>query len=312
MIKSYFRQNHLLGKVQDNRMKKTTLLIGFIFLTHLFLLSACTSITPKKLIAVKTEKKKPSSIRSIKVKQKKSATTKNTWIDPVTKMNFIWVEGGRFQMGKKNAAIRDEQSVDRVKLDGFWMAKYEVTQAQWKQIMGSNPSEFSTCGNTCPVENISWNDAQDFIAKLNRQGQNKFRLPTEAEWEYACRERGKNQTYCGGNSINSLGWYKNNSSKKTHWVGLKTPNSLGLYDMSGNVSEWVSDWYSADYYKKSSRKNPNGSSSGHYRVFRGGSWFNKKDMLRARNRAGNEPAFDDFMGRMVLGWLNVINNNGST
>ncbi len=189
---------------------------------------------------------------------------KEEWRDPVTGMEFVWVPEGCFDMGS-NEGESNEKPVHEVCVDGFWMGKYEVTQGQWEKVMGNNPSSFKA-SDSHPVETVSWNDVQDFIRKLNALGKGGFRLPTEAEWEYACRSGGKQETYCGGNDVNRVAWYWENSGEKTHPVGEKAANGLGLYDMSGNVWEWVSDWYKKDYYGKSPRNNPKGPSNGFYRL----------------------------------------------
>jgi formylglycine-generating enzyme required for sulfatase activity len=172
-------------------------------------------------------------------------------------------------------------------------------QGQWRQIMGSNPSYFSSCGDNCPVEQVSWNDAQDFIRRLNSQSGKRYRLPTEAEWEYAARSGGKSKKWAGASSESSLGdyaWYGSNSGGKTHPAGQKLPNGLGLHDMSGNVWEWCNDWYDGTYYNQSPRDNPGGPSSGSSRVLRGGSWFNAVVRARAAIRYGIVPV--DRFSRM--------------
>ena len=191
-------------------------------------------------------------------------------------IEMVPVEGGTFTMGCTNEqgddCWDDEKPAHSVTLSGFYMGKYEVTQAQWKAVMGSNPSRFK--GDNLPVENVSWDDVQAFIRKLNQLTGKRYRLPTEAEWEYAAR--GGNQSrgykYAGGNDISSVAWYDGNSGERTHPVGKKRPNELGLYDMSGNVWEWCSDWYDEDYYGNSPQNNPQGPASGSFRVGRGGSW----------------------------------------
>ena len=161
--------------------------------------------------------------------------------------------------------------------------------------MGSNPSHFSSCGDDCPVEQVSWNDTQNFISKLNSQTGRRYRLPTEAEWHYACTSGGRNEEYCGGNDVDAVAWYDKNSGNKTHRVGTKQPNGLGLYDMSGNVWEWVSDWY-GDSYPTGSR-NPTGASSGSAKVLRGGSWIGIDRSTRAANRLRSNPANrDSYLG----------------
>ena len=178
---------------------------------------------------------------------------------------------------------------NQVCLDAFRIGKFDVTQGQYQRIMGSNPSYFRSCGDDCPVESVSWDDAQSFISKLSSQTGKQFRLPTEAEWEYACRSGGKDEEYCGGNDIDSVAWYGGNSGSKTHPVGQKQPNGLGIYDMSGNVWQWVSDWYGNNY--PSSGKNPQGTSEGSDRVVRGGSWGNVADYARAARRDYDSPDY---------------------
>lgn len=215
----------------------------------------------------------------------------DTWTEPTTGMEFVWVEGGCYNMGCgdwTDNCDSDEKPVHEVCVDGFWVGKYEVTQGQWKQIMGNNPSYFDN-GDNYPVEQVSWNDCQDFIDNLNSKSSETFRLPTEAEWEYAARSGGKPQKYAGGDDVDSLGWYEGNSGGQTHEVGTKSPNGLGIYDMSGNVWEWVSDWYDDDYYENSPTDNPQGPSSGSYRVNRGGSWVNRAQYCRTAYRGWNSP-----------------------
>jgi formylglycine-generating enzyme required for sulfatase activity len=168
----------------------------------------------------------------------------------------------------------DEKPLHSVTISkGFYMGKFEVTQKEWVAIMGSNPSYFE--GDNRPVERVSWNDVQEFIKKLNaKEGGDKYRLPTEAEWEYACRA-GSNGKWHFGDNENQLGdyaWYTANSGNETKPVGQKKPNAFGLHDMHGNVWEWCQDWYGKDYYGNSPKTDPTGPSSGSYRVYRGGSW----------------------------------------
>ncbi|ETR67126.1 MAG: hypothetical protein OMM_05309 [Candidatus Magnetoglobus multicellularis str. Araruama] len=213
------------------------------------------------------------------------------FIEPITGMEFIPIPGGCFEMGCgswSHDGDLDKKPVHRVCVSSFYMARYEVTQNQWQTIMGSNPSHFSRCGGNCPVEKVSWSDVQNFIKRLNMKSRLQgFRLPTEAEWEYACRSGGKNELYCGGGNIDVLGWYGNNSRLKTHPVGLKQPNGLGLYDMSGNVWEWCSDWYGN--YPDISVTDPGGASSGSYRVIRGGGWSGYAQYCRSAERSSGSP-----------------------
>jgi len=195
---------------------------------------------------------------------------------------MIFVEGGTFQMGSSSGES-DEKPVHSVTLSGFNIGKYEVTQAQWNAVMGSNPSNFSGCDN-CPVENVSWNDVQQYITKLNSQTGRNYRLPTEAEWEFSARggKSSKGFIYSGSNDLNAVAWSSNNSGSKTHAAGGKQANELGIYDMTGNVWEWCSDWYGT--YNSYSETNPTGASSGQSRVLRGGSWLCNADYCRAADR----------------------------
>ena len=161
----------------------------------------------------------------------------------ISGMEFVWVPPGEFRMGSKSSeADDDERPRMRVRISrGFFLGKYEVTQGQWEAVMGSNPSRFDGCGPDCPVENVSWDDVQEFIRRLNaREGGNRYRLPTEAEWEYAARA-GTNGDHYG--NLAAIAWHEDNSGNRTHPVGRKAPNEWGLYDMLGNVWEWVEDWY---------------------------------------------------------------------
>jgi formylglycine-generating enzyme required for sulfatase activity/class 3 adenylate cyclase len=224
------------------------------------------------------------------------------WVEPTTGMEFVWVEGGCFQMGDTfGEGDDDERPVHEVCVDSFGMSRHEVTQGQWQKIMGSNPSKF-TKGDNYPVEQVSWVDTQDFIRKLNSLAGNSLRLPTEAEWEYAACSGGKKEKYAGGSDIDRLAWYDGNSGDSTHPVGTKDPNGLGLYDMSGNVWEWCSDWYDRDYYQQSLRNNPRGPSSGSFRVIRDGCWNGSFWLARCTNRDGFRPGYrlDNLGFRVVL------------
>ena len=162
------------------------------------------------------------------------------------------------------------------------MGKYPVTQGQWKKVMKSNPANFKK-GDNFPVEQVSWHDVQRFIAQLNKESRADYRLPTEAEWEYACRSNDWYQ-YSGGDDLDAVAWHKDNSGGTTHPVGEKQVNAFGLYDMSGNVWEWCNDWYGDKYYTASPEENPTGPASGSRRVIRGGGWLNGPGFVRSANR----------------------------
>jgi len=213
--------------------------------------------------------------------------------DPATGMEMVYVKGGCYKMGDTfGDGWPAERPVHEVCVDDFYIGKYEVTQGQWKSIMGSNPSPALNCGDNCPVNNVSWNDAQDFISRLNkRSGGSSYRLPTEAEFEYAERSGGKGYRYSGGNDVDSVAWYDANSEAVLHPVGAKAPNGLGIYDMSGNAWEWTNDWYQEDYYSHSPRNNPTGPSSGVERVKRGGCATGWPQNQRVFRRVPEQPDF---------------------
>jgi formylglycine-generating enzyme required for sulfatase activity len=210
-----------------------------------------------------------------------------TWKDPVTGMEFVWVPAGCFQMGCEPWAgfcWADEVPAHEVCLDEFWIGKHEVTQGQWLKLMPKNPSRFKK-GEDYPVEQVSWNEVHDFLERLNsRNTQIRFRLPTEAEWEYAARSGGKPEMFAGGNDVEQVAWFTGNSGKSTHPVGSKNPNGLGIYDMSGNVWEWCEDFYAWDAYTSHTRKNPLYKYQTGEMVFRGGSWASDSYSLRTVRR----------------------------
>lgn len=212
---------------------------------------------------------------------------------------MVEVKGGTFTMGCKDGrdtdCSNDEKPAHSVTVKDFGIGKYEVTQAQWRAVMGSNPPELGFKGcDQCPVESVSWNDIHEFIKKLNTKTSKNYRLPTEAEWEYAARGGAKSRSYqyAGSNTIGEVAWYSENAGNKTYPVGQKKANELGIHDMSGNVWEWCNDWYSSDYYALSANgNNPKSAATGSYRVVRGGSWFDYPQDCRAASRNYNTPAF---------------------
>ncbi len=199
--------------------------------------------------------------------------------EKIPDIELVNIPKGCFKMG--STEYGDEEPVHEVCVDNFLMGKYEVTQGEWYAIMEENPSEFKK-GDNYPVETVSWYKVQSFIKKLNDASGKKFRLPTEAEWEYACRGAKKDEKYCGGNNVDTLAWYFPNSGNSTHPVTSKEkkPNAFNLYNMSGNVWEWCEDWYGKDYYSTSPSNNPKGPSAGSDRVIRGGSWFDNARFVR--------------------------------
>ena len=189
-----------------------------------------------------------------------------------------------------NLCRGDESPVHEVKVTSFYISKFEVSQPQYEAVMGKNPSSFENC-RECPVESVSWADVQVFITKLNEQTGKTYRLPSEAEWEYAARggNKSKGYVFSGSNDVNEVAWIWDNSDQKTHPVGTKKPNELGLYDMSGNLWEWCNDYYDATYYQTSPPENPKGPLISQYRILRGGSWYHNAVDSRVSSRGWKEP-----------------------
>ncbi|NGZ05210.1 MAG: formylglycine-generating enzyme family protein [Magnetococcales bacterium] len=208
-------------------------------------------------------------------------------------MEFVLIPAGSFIMGvPKGPAEQDPETPQHpVTISKpFYLGKYEVTQKQWEVVMGSNPSKFKDPSR--PVENVSWKDVQEFIQRLNeREKVQRYRLPTEAEWEYAARA-GTTTRYSWGDDESVVGvyaWYNNNSEQQTHPVGEKQPNLWGLYDMAGNVWEWVQDWYHDEYYAQAPEVDPPGPAKGSNRVVRGGGWYRFRGSMRPATRDFNSP-----------------------
>jgi formylglycine-generating enzyme required for sulfatase activity len=204
-------------------------------------------------------------------------------------IEMVYIPPGEFSMGSTDRDV-DQRPAHRVTIsEGFYIGRYEVTQSQWQAVMGNNPSYFKDCGGTCPVEQVSWNDAQDFVNKLNEANDGfKYRLPSEAEWEFACRAGTTGDYYAA--DVDDIGWYANNSGRKTHAAGGKQPNAFGLYDMSGNVWEWCRDVYHNNY-DGAPTDGTSWVSGGESqsRVIRGGSWYHNATLLRSANRVRLTP-----------------------
>ena len=205
--------------------------------------------------------------------------------------NMVRVDGGTFVMGgtceQSGEAFGDEKPPHKVTLQSFSIGRYPITQDQWKAVMGTNPSFFN--GGDHPVENVSWYDCQAFVKKLNQLTGKQFRLPTEAEWEYAARggKYSRNNPFSGAPIPDIVGWYDENSDNSTHEVGQKSPNELGLYDMSGNVWEWVQDWKGK--YCAEDQVNPIGPEFGYEKVCRGGGWNKEYNKCRVSYRGDFQP-----------------------
>lgn len=248
-----------------------------------------------------------------------SAARGATYKDPPTDMELILIKGSCYIIGDTFEKGRDDERPNKeVCVDDFYLGKYEVTQAQWRKIIEKNPSffqpdeDYSCCPiglcpwvtlfgcnyraaakeETLPVENVSWDDIQEFLEKLNKKTGKDYRLPTEAEWEYAAKSGGKKEKWAGTYfelELDKYAWYRDTSGYKTQPVGQMKPNGLGLYDMTGNVWEWVNDWYNADYYKNIPKDNPRGPQTGVSRGMRGGSWFEDPWVIRTSYRVGGFP-----------------------
>ena len=212
-------------------------------------------------------------------------------IDIMNNIEMVLVQGGGFEMGSNDKLDLNAKPVHKVTVSSFNIGKFEVSQTQWKAVMGTNPSKFQDCDN-CPVDNVSWDDAQLFIKRLNQKTGKTYRLPTEAEWEFAASGgiKSMSKVYSGaGDVLDNVGWYYDNSSHKTNPVGQKKANELGLYDMSGNIDEWCQDYYDEHYYATSPTDNPTGPATGTVRVRRGGCWNDAAHYCRIANRYSSAP-----------------------
>ena len=224
------------------------------------------------------------------------------WLDPKVagtavldiEQHMVWVSGGTYTRGctdeQQGNCDADENPAHSVTVENFYLSRYEVTQELWEAVMGGNPSAFSGCA-ACPVEQVSWQSVQQFLGKLNALTGLNYRLPTEAEWEYAARggKTAEGLLYAGSADPAEVGWYAANAGDSTHVVGQKVANSLGLYDMSGNVYEWCLDWSADNYNGLAGTSNPLGAETGFNRVRRGGSWKTEARYLRTANRDGVLP-----------------------
>ncbi len=293
------------------KLKAIILIFSLLFLPVVAAGQGRIQIPKKKTETVKPKPKKR------KTKRKTSTTSKP---QPVAKLTYntstgelvygthryrmVYVEGGSFSMGATPEQVDpddDEKPVHRVTLSSYSIGQTEVPQWLWVAVMGSNPSYWK--GNNLPVEQVSWNDCQEFLGKLNNLTGMFFSLPTEAQWEYAARggNRSRGFQYSGSDGLGAVAWYGDNSGgRTTHEVGMKGPNELGLYDMSGNVWEWCHDRYGG--YPYNSVTNPKGASTGSNRVYRGGSWNRLPGGCRVANRVSLTPDYrcDDLGFRLAL------------
>jgi len=205
---------------------------------------------------------------------------------------MVSIKGGKFVLGSDDD-FADRKPAHVVVLSDFTMSKYEITEAQYKAVMGPKSLTFEICDN-CPVTNLSWFDVQNYIEKLNTATGHHYRLPTEAEWEFAARggkkeHKDRLKNHSGRRVLQYIAWFERNSRDRTHEVGFKDPNELGLYDMTGNAEEWCSDWYAKEFFTKKEVTNPKGPESGISKVVRGGSWKSEADELAVTRRAAYLP-----------------------
>lgn len=223
---------------------------------------------------------------------------KSDYTELFVDMEFVFIKGGRFQLGDTfGDGFPDEMPVNEVTVSDFFLGRYPVTQGQWQKIMQNNPSMFKK-GDRYPVEMVGWDAASAFIDKLNQATEQNYRLPTEAEWEYAARSGGQKDKWAGTNAIEELGdyaWFIDNSNNRTHPVGLKKPNNFNLYDMSGLVHEWTQDVYNQEIYAHLAKQEVVASNyvyegQGRYRSFRAGSWKRRSEGVRCTRRMGGLPA----------------------
>lgn len=237
---------------------------------------------------------------SIQKEDKKNTTH---LIEPLLRIHFTWIEGGCYDMGNNlDTGDQDEKPLHKVCVDSFYMGTYEITQTQYVKVMHKNPSTIKNTYKQYPVESVSWLATQKFISRLNKQSEYKFRLPTEAEWEHAARSGNETFTYAGSNDIYDIAWGIHNDAGYIRPVGQKQPNTVGLYDMSGNVAEWCSDWYSHNYYRHKEHKNPKGPRESDKKVTRGGSFKSFMHQLRVADRSSVSPecSLDSIGFRLVF------------
>ncbi|MEG3640370.1 formylglycine-generating enzyme family protein [Magnetococcus sp. PR-3] len=210
------------------------------------------------------------------------------WLEPLTGIEMVWIEGRCFKYGSApriDGRDADEGPVRDICLSGYWIARTEMTQGQWRHVMRNNPSQ-NRKGDEYPVEQIAWDDVEMYLGRLNSfyKGKVKFRLPTEAEWEFACRNRGQRVRYATGSSAGQGAWYRDNSGNRPQKVATRRSNRIGLFDMSGNVWEWTQDAYDGQAYAKAKSQDPLHEGEQPYRVIRGGSFSSKTKQLRCSNR----------------------------
>ncbi len=275
------------------------LLVAFVCAVAWFAAPSSVTPEPEPIEEVSSEQSSKSVAPDSKSESKQTNFTETAC---GMSMKMIWVDGGTFKMGSNNGED-NEKPIHDVTLDGYWIAETEVTQAQWEAVMGTTiqqqqeKSEYDWglvgVGDNYPMYYVNYDDAKEFCSRLSSVTGRKYTLPTEAQWEYAARggEGATMYTYSGSNSIGSVAWYEGNSNYSTHEVKKKTPNELGLYDMSGNVGEWCLDYYDSNYYSSSPKTNPSNRSRSVYRVTRGSCWFSNESDSRVAIRGSGYPSY---------------------
>lgn len=285
---------------EKRRRRKKKILRYTKILAIIGLLLGTFAVARNKILLKKYEQEQEEQRNSRKLTQEVE-----TFMVKGVRFTMIKVKGGRFLMGateEQGSNIdKGEKPVHKVTLSDYYIGQTEVTQELWNAVMEKNPSWFNKKHlpwfereKHHPVERVSWEDCQDFIRELNILTGQNFRLPTEAEWEFAARGGNKSNSckYSGSNAVDKVAWYGNNSDSTTHPVATKQANELGLYDMSGNVWEWCSDWY--DYYTDFTQINPKGAKNGTYRVLRGGAWSSTIESIRVSSRNCIKPSYSSY------------------
>ena len=307
-------ENELKPSKQKSKSKKTLtwIIIIILLLTSILMILLNTLVWDIKMYEYDSNNSEAQDgLREVKQREDLKEKERIAELERLSKKellekaNMVFVQGGTFQMGSNEND--NEKPIHSVTVNDFYIGKYEVTQKEWKEIMGNNPSNWK--GDNLPVEKVNWYDAVKFCnKKSDKEGlsrcysgirtnikcnfnTNGYRLPTEAEWEYAARggNKSKGYKYFGSSTLGDVAWYSSNSGRKTHSIGGKAANNIGIYDMGGNVLEWCNDGYSKFYYKHSPKNNPQGASSSSYRVMRGGSWYNSVYRCRVAFRYYNHP-----------------------
>lgn len=284
------------------------LLAAFVCAVAWFAAPSSVTPEPEPIEEVSVEQSSESVAPDSKSESKQTNFTETAY---GMSMKMIWVDGGTFKMGSNNG-YGDEMPVHDVTLDGYWIAETEVTQAQWEAVMGTTIRQQRDKANgslrgegaNYPMYYVNYDEAMEFCSRLSSATGREYTLPTEAQWEYAARggEGATTYTYSGSDSFGSVAWYGGNSGDSTHPVKGKTPNQLGLYDMSGNVWEWCLDYYDGSYYSSSPKTNPSNRSRGDNLVLRGGSWRNVESCCRVAFRSNSHPSqrYYDYGFRVVI------------